>query len=79
MTAARFASIALVLGALSAARPASASFHFMQIEQVIAGVDGSTSTQAISCGCVSASQNLVSQATIRAWDATGRIPSSCST
>ena len=42
MTAARFASIALVLGALSAARPASASFHFMQIEQVIAGVDGST-------------------------------------
>ena len=74
MTAARFVPIALVLGALCAARPAYATFHFMQVEQIIAGVDGSTATQAIQLRMRAASQNLVSQATIRAWDATGQNP-----
>jgi hypothetical protein len=74
MTAARFASLALMLGALLAARPAHATFHFMQVEQIIAGVDGSTATQAIQLRMRSASQNLVSQATIRAWDANGQNP-----
>ena len=63
MTAARFVSTALVLGALLAARPASATFHLMQVEQIIAGVDGSTATQAIQLRMRSASQNLVAQAT----------------
>ena len=74
MTAARFVSLALVLGVLSAARPAHASFHFMQIEQVIAGVDGSTATQAIQLRMRSSSQNFVSQASVYAWDANGANP-----
>ena len=74
MTAARLVSIALVLGALAAARPAHATFHFMQIEQVIAGVDGSTATQAIQLRMRQSSQNFVSQATIHAWDANGANP-----
>jgi len=74
MTAARLVSLALVLGALSAARPAHATFHLMQVEQVIAGVDGSTATQAIQLRMRNSSQNLVAQATIRAWDANGENP-----
>jgi len=74
MTAARFVSIAAVLGALACARPASASFHFMQVEQIIAGVDGSTATQAIQLRMRFGSQNLVSFSRIKAWDANGANP-----
>ena len=76
MTAARLFPIALALGvgALAGARPASASFHFMQVEQIIAGVDGSTATQAIQLRTRFSGQNFVSQSRIRAWDAGGANP-----
>ena len=63
----------LVAGVLSA-RPAHASFHLMQIEQVIAGVDGSTATQAIQLRMRAANQNLVSFTSLIAYDATGANP-----
>jgi hypothetical protein len=74
MTAPRLAALALALGTLAAARPAFATFHLMQIEQVIAGVDGSTATQAIQLRMRSGSQNFVSNARLYAWDAAGANP-----
>jgi hypothetical protein len=74
MTAARLAALALLVGSLAAARPAFATFHLMQIEQVIAGVDGSTATQAIQLRMRSGTQNFVSNARIYAWDAAGANP-----
>jgi P pilus assembly chaperone PapD len=74
MTSPRFVALALFAGILLAPRPASATFHLMQIEQVIAGVDGSTATQAIQLRMRQASQNFVSQARIKAWDANGANP-----
>ena len=57
-----------------AAPPALASFHLMQVEQVIGGVNGDATAQAIQLRMRSSFQNLVSQARIRAWDATGSNP-----
>jgi hypothetical protein len=59
---------------LAAAGTAHASFHLMQIEQVIGGVDGDTTAQAIQLRMRASGQNLVSQARVRAWDATGSNP-----
>ena len=70
----RLLPLALVAAAVVFPRPAFASFHLMQIEQVIAGVDGSTASQAIQLRMRSFGQNLVSQASIFAWDATGANP-----
>jgi hypothetical protein len=53
---------------------ASATFHLMQIEQVIGGVDGSATTQAIQLRMRSFGQNLVSQSSLYARDATGANP-----
>jgi hypothetical protein len=53
---------------------AAASFHLMQIEQVIGGVNGDVTEQAIQLRMRAAGQNLVSQARIRAWDAAGANP-----
>ena len=68
----------LVLGAAAAVlglgSPAFASFHLMQIEQVIGGVGGDSSIQAIQLRMRANGQNLVSAARIRAWDATGSNP-----
>jgi hypothetical protein len=64
---------ALGLGTLLA-MPAQASFHIMQIEQVIGGVEGNTGAQAIQLRMRSGGQNLVQQARIKAWDATGQNP-----
>jgi hypothetical protein len=74
MTSPRFLAPALLAGILLAPRPASASFHFMQIEQVIAGVDGSTATQAIQLRMRDAGQQLVAQGRLKAWDANGANP-----
>jgi hypothetical protein len=74
MSARRLVSLALVLGAVFCPRPAFATFHFMQIEQVIAGVDGSTSSQAIQLRMRSTSQNFVAQGRLIAWDAAGQNP-----
>ena len=48
-----------------AAHSAHATFHLMQIEQVIGGVDGDTTKQAIQLRMRFASQNFVSQGRMR--------------
>jgi hypothetical protein len=63
----------LIVSAVSPA-PAEATFHFMQIEQIIAGVDGSTATQAVQLRTRIAGQNLVSQGRLVAYDAAGANP-----
>ncbi len=66
--------LALCLLALSPVPAAFASFHQMQVEQVIAGVNGDLSAQAIQLRMRVADQDLVSQTRVRAWDATGSNP-----
>jgi hypothetical protein len=70
----RIALSALTLGALAVAQPAFATFHLMQIEQVIGGVNGDTSRQAIQLRMRFAGQNFVSQGQLVAWDAAGANP-----
>ncbi len=53
---------------------ARASFHLMQIEQVIGGVNGNTAAQAIQLRMRSSFQGLVGQSRLRAWDAAGANP-----
>lgn len=65
---------ALTFGAALQALPAFASFHLMQIEQVIGGVSQDENHQAIQLRMRIAGQNLVSLARIRAWDAAGANP-----
>jgi flagellar hook capping protein FlgD len=71
------ASLAIVTAcailAVSSA-PASATFHIMQIEQVIGGVDGNTSVQAIQLRERTGSQNNLQFARLFAWDAAGANP-----
>ena len=56
------------------AAPAYATFHLMQIEQVIGGVNGDTTAQAIQLRMRAPFQNFVAQAQIHAWDAAGANP-----
>ena len=60
--------------ALLVPRPASATFHIMQIEQVIGSVDGNTSVQAIQLRMRQAGQNLVNQGRLIAHDSEGLSP-----
>ncbi|MCI0363961.1 MAG: hypothetical protein L0219_08780 [Phycisphaerales bacterium] len=53
---------------------ASATFHLMQIEQVIGGVNGDVTEQAIQLRMRAAGQNAVAGARIRVWDAAGLNP-----
>lgn len=53
---------------------AEATFHFMQIEQVIGGVNGDTAAQAIQLRMRGAFQNSLAGSRIRAWDAAGLNP-----
>lgn len=57
-----------------AAQPALAVFHLFQIEQVIVGVNGHTSAQAIQLRMRGPGEILVSFARIRAWDSAGENP-----
>ena len=57
-----------------AATPAVATFDLMQIEQVIGGVDGNTSAQAIQLRMRSAGQCFVSQGKLMVYDAAGENP-----
>lgn len=65
---------ALTLGAGLLAQPAFATFHLMQIEQVIGGVNGDTSRQAIQLRMRQSGQNLLAPSRLIAWDATGANP-----
>jgi hypothetical protein len=65
---------ALTLAALVAGSPALASFHFMQIEQVMGGVAGDVNAQAIQLRLRSNGQNLVQQARMVVRDAAGANP-----
>lgn len=64
---------ALLLSAVCAS-PVMAGFHQMQIEQVVGGLGGDTSAQAIQLRMRKGGQNEVSRARIRAWDAAGLNP-----
>jgi hypothetical protein len=57
-----------------AVQPAGATFHVMQIEQVIGGVKGNTSVQAVQLRMRALGQNLVSNARLVVRDATGANP-----
>jgi hypothetical protein len=70
----RKSGIALALLFVVAQSPATASFHFMQVEKVIGGVCGDTSQQAIQLRMRSSFQNQVTAGRIRAWDAAGANP-----
>jgi hypothetical protein len=50
------------------------AFHFMQIEQIIGGVNGDTTAQAIQLRMRSAGQNVVSSAKVEVRDASGANP-----
>jgi hypothetical protein len=54
--------------------PAFATFHLMQIEQVIGGVNGDTTLQAIQLRMRTGGQNLVSASQLRVFDAAGANP-----
>jgi len=65
----------LSIGMLVAlASPALATFHEMQIEQVIGGVDGDPTAQAIQLRMRVPGQTMVSEAKLVAFDATGSNP-----
>lgn len=53
---------------------ALAAFHLVQIEQVIGGVDGDTSVQAIQLRLRFPGENQIQFARLRAWDAAGENP-----
>ena len=75
MTNARLLRVAVVgvLGA-TATPAADAVFHLMQIEQVIGGVNGDTTVQAIQLRMRSTFQQFVTGARVRVWDAQGQNP-----
>jgi hypothetical protein len=58
----------------SMALTAHATFHLMQIQQVIAGVDGDNSIQAIQLRMRGSFQNLVQNSRLVVWDASGANP-----
>lgn len=70
----RLSLSALTLGVGLLAQPAFASFHLMQIEQVIGGVNGDTTRQAIQLRMRLNGQNLLGPSRLIAWDATGANP-----
>ncbi len=63
-----------ILTTLALAPSACATFHLMQVEQVIGALDGDTSAQAIQLRMRSLGENLVSGARVRAWSAAGTNP-----
>lgn len=65
-------SMAMVLSVAHA--ECRASFHFMQIEQVIGGVNGDSTLQAIQLRMRFFGQNFVSFSRLRVWDASGNNP-----
>ncbi|MDX2200866.1 MAG: hypothetical protein SF069_18060 [Phycisphaerae bacterium] len=75
MTAIRNSRLGLsLLCSAALASPALASFHFMQVVQIIGGVDGDSTAQAIQLRTRFAGQNLVSFSRVRVFDAAGMNP-----
>jgi hypothetical protein len=74
MLRAAVAAIVVFPLALGFATPASASFHEMQIEQVVGGVCGDPAAQAIQLRLRDIGQNLVGGRKLIAYDATGANP-----
>ena len=71
----RICSSFLAIAALLASGSSThAAFHFMQIEQVIGGVNGDTTAQAIQLRMRSSSQNQVQASRLIAVDASGANP-----
>jgi hypothetical protein len=54
--------------------PLHASFHLMQIEQVIGGVNGDTTAQAVQLGMRFTGENFVTGCQLIAFDAAGNNP-----
>jgi len=67
-------SLFTLIGLLALQTTAHATFHLAQIEQVIGGVNGDTTAQAIQMRMRATTQNFVSAAKLVAFDATGANP-----
>jgi hypothetical protein len=67
-------SLFTLIGVLALQTTAHATFHLMQIEQVIGGVNGDTTAQAIQMRMRATTQNFVSAAKLIAFDAAGQNP-----
>lgn len=70
-------TLAMFVGVFTLAVTSSAleaAFHLMQVEQVIGGVNGDTTAQAIQLRMRSAGQNLISGTRLRVFDASGLNP-----
>ena len=70
----RFCVCLAVISSAGLSTPLQAAFHLMQIEQVIAGVEGDTSAQAIQLRMRFALQNFVFRTRLIAYDAAGSNP-----
>ena len=68
----RSLAVAIFLGVSSS--PAHASFHLMEIEQVIGGVNGDTNAQAIQLRMRSGGQGFITGLSLVAYDASGSNP-----
>ena len=66
-------AVAVLLSALSGTY-ARAANHLMQIEQIIGGVNGDVTAQAIQLRMRAANQNQMQGTRVRAWDAAGLNP-----
>ena len=66
--------ILAALASLAFALPLEASFHLMQIEQVIGGVNGDTAAQAVQLRMRDAGQNFVAGSELVLFDAAGNNP-----
>jgi hypothetical protein len=69
----RLAGIALLF-AVAAPHQVHGAFHLMQIEQVVGGVCGDTTAQAVQLRMRAAGQNLISGHSLTAYDAAGANP-----
>jgi hypothetical protein len=67
-------SVAGVLCLAGAAWGQTDSFHLMQIEQVIGGVNGDVTAQAVQLRMRTGFQNQIQLGILKAWDATGSNP-----
>ncbi len=68
------AGLLVCCAALALSAPCFATFHFMQIEKIVGGVNGDTSAQAIQLRMREAGQNQVYRGKLIAFDAAGANP-----